>query len=134
MTDERATELPPSASGSASAGGHRRRSVGLVAVGLLVALALAFLVAPHASSSPDGLERVAADRGIDTDARASAVAGSPLADYAVRGVDDTALSTGTAGAIGIAVVFVLTFGLARSLRITARRRIRAAGTTALPGR
>jgi hypothetical protein len=35
----------------------------LVALGLALAVGLAFFAAPYASSSPDGLDRVAADEG-----------------------------------------------------------------------
>ena len=78
-----------------------------VAGGLLVAASLAFFVSPHASSSPDGLERVATDRGFIDTAPGHAMVDAPLADYGVRGVDDPRLSTGLAGVIGVAVCFAL---------------------------
>ena len=68
---------------------------------------LAFFVSPHASSSPDGLERVAIDQGFIDTATDHAMADAPLADYGVRGVDDPGLSTGLAGVIGVAVCFAL---------------------------
>lgn len=83
----------------------------LVAVGLAVAVALAFLVAPEASSKPDGLEKVAIDEGFVDGARDHDLADSPTADYGVEGVDDVRLSTGLAGLIGIAITFVVTGGL-----------------------
>jgi hypothetical protein len=83
----------------------------LVAVGLAVAVALAFLVAPEASSKPDGLEKVAIDEGFVDGARDHDLADSPTADYGVEGVDDARLSTGLAGLIGIAVTFAVTGGL-----------------------
>ena len=46
---------------------------------LLVALALAAFASPFASNAPDGLNRVAIDKGFDDEAKVSAVAGSPLA-------------------------------------------------------
>lgn len=82
-----------------------------VLVGIAVALVLAFLVSPHASSSPDGLEKVASDKGIDVGVTNHAMADSPLADYAVKGVDSSGLSTGLAGIVGVAVTFALGFGL-----------------------
>ena len=75
----------------------------LIVGGLLVALALVFFVAPHASSAPDGLEKVAADHQMDTGERVSTVADSPLADYSVRGVDNSGLGIGLAGALGVAI-------------------------------
>ena len=81
-----------------------------VAAGLAVAIALVVFVAPHASSSPDGLEKVAADHGIDRNARASAVADGPLAGYGVSGVGDDAVSTIVAGLVGVTVTFVVVAG------------------------
>jgi hypothetical protein len=82
-----------------------------VAAGLALAVALAFVVAPRASGEPDGLERVAIDKGFAETATDHALADSPTADYGVEGVDDEGLGTGLAGALGIGVTFVLAFGL-----------------------
>ena len=71
----------------ASASRRRARSVrrpphvGLLIAGLLVSLFLAFVVSPFASSSPDGLEKVAADKAIDRDEQDHDLADGPLADY-----------------------------------------------------
>jgi cobalt/nickel transport system permease protein len=89
----------------------RRNVVGLVIVGLVVALALATFVSPFASSAPDGLEKVAADKSLDTDTEAHLLAGGPLADYGIEGVDNARGSTGLAGLIGVAVTFTVGFGL-----------------------
>ena len=101
---------------------RRRLSIAaFVATGLLIAVLLVVFVAPHASSSPDGLEKVAADKGIDGDVRPSAVADGPLADYGVKGVDHAALGTIVAGLVGVAVTFVIVAGAMWLLR---RRRAR----------
>jgi hypothetical protein len=93
----------------------QRKSVwALVVGGLLVALGLAFLVSPYASSSPDGLNKVAIDKGFSDAEKESATADSPLAGYGVKGVDSEKLSTGLSGVIGVAVVFgiaLLLFGI-----------------------
>jgi len=90
---------------------RRRLSIAaFVVAGLLVAVLLVVFVAPHASTSPDGLEKVAADNGIDRHVRPSAVADGPLADYGVKDVDHEALGTIVAGLIGVAVTFALVFG------------------------
>jgi cobalt/nickel transport system permease protein len=81
-----------------------------LAVGLLAAAALVVFVAPRASSSPDGLEKVAADKGIDTDVREHAFGDGTFADYGVDGVEHAALGTALAGLLGIAVTFVLAAG------------------------
>jgi hypothetical protein len=95
-----------------------------VVAGLAVALFLAFLVSPQASSQPDGLEKVAIDKGFVDEASEHDLAGSPLADYGVEGVEDEGLSTGLAGVIGVAVCFTFClalFGLARRGRGRGRR-------------
>lgn len=61
-------------------GPSRRAISGFVAAGFLAATTLVVLVAPLASSAPDGLERVAADTGILDAAKANPI-GGPLADY-----------------------------------------------------
>ena len=53
-----------------------RRAIALVvALGLVLSLGIAVFAAPWASSSPDGLERVAADEGFEDSATAHATAG-----------------------------------------------------------
>jgi PDGLE domain len=83
-----------------------------IVAGLVVALALAFLVSPEASSEPDGLDKVAIDEGFADAEEAHPLEGLPTAGYAVRGIDDDRLGTGAAGVIGIAVTFTATVGLA----------------------
>jgi hypothetical protein len=87
--------------------------------GLLVALGLAMLVSGFASSSPDGLNKVAEDHGIAASAKEHLFENGPLAGYAVRGVDNDRLSTGISGLIGVLVTFgvgLVLFGLVRVLR------------------
>lgn len=86
---------------------HGRR---LWALGLLVALLLAAVVSSYAASSPDGLEKVADDEGFLAAAEEPATADGPLADYAVRGVDDDRLATGGAGALGVAITLAVGAG------------------------
>lgn len=87
--------------------------------GLLITLGLALFVSPWASSEPDGLERVAEDRGFSETARDHALADSPVADYQVRGVEDERTSTALSGLIGTLLTFGLgtaTFAATRMLR------------------
>lgn len=89
----------------------RRGAWIVVGIGLAVSLLLAGVVSYYASSSPDGLEKVAEDKGFLDTAQDSAVAGSPLADYGVAGVADERLSVGLAGVVGVLVTLVVAFGL-----------------------
>jgi len=89
---------------------------GLWLTGLVASLLLAGFVSFYASSDPDGLEKVAADQGIDQKAKEHASADSPLADYGVRDVDDTRLSGGLAGVIGVGVTVVAGSGVFWAVR------------------
>ncbi|MER5707424.1 energy-coupling factor ABC transporter permease [Streptomyces sp. NPDC002122] len=78
--------------------------------GVVTALVLAGFVSFYASASPDGLEKVAADKGIDAKVEEHAAAGSPLADYGVKDVDNARLSGGLAGAIGVGATLAVGTG------------------------
>ena len=90
-----------------------------VAGGLLVAIGLAMLVSGFASSSPDGLNKVAEDHGFATNARQHLFENGPLAGYAVKGINGDRLSTGISGLIGVLVTFgigLALFALLRAIR------------------
>lgn len=88
----------------------------LAAIALLVALLLGGVVSYYASSSPDGLSRVAEDQGITKAEKEHAADGSPFAGYEARGVGDGRLSKGVAGVVGVGVVLLLGTGLTYVLR------------------
>ncbi|MGW1877419.1 energy-coupling factor ABC transporter permease [Streptomyces sp. NPDC001975] len=74
--------------------------------GLATSLILAGFVSFYASADPDGLEKVAHDKGIDVKSEEHAAADSPLADYGVKDISDARLSGGLAGVIGVGVTVV----------------------------
>jgi cobalt/nickel transport system permease protein len=74
--------------------------------GLVTSLVLAGFVSFYASANPDGLEKVAHDKGIDRKQEAHTAADSPLAGYGVKDVSDARLSGGLAGVIGVGVTVV----------------------------
>ncbi|MEU5955125.1 energy-coupling factor ABC transporter permease [Streptomyces sp. NPDC047525] len=74
--------------------------------GLVTSLVLAGFVSFYASANPDGLEKVAHDKGIDKKAEEHATSDSPLADYGVKDITDSRLSGGLAGIIGVGVTVV----------------------------
>ncbi|MER6491566.1 energy-coupling factor ABC transporter permease [Streptomyces griseorubiginosus] len=84
--------------------------------GLVASLVLAGFVSFYASASPDGLEKVAADQGIDAKTEQHASADSPLADYGVKDVEDARLSGGLAGVIGVGVTVVAGTGVFWAVR------------------
>ncbi|MET9440840.1 energy-coupling factor ABC transporter permease [Streptomyces sp. NPDC006610] len=98
--------------------------------GLAASLVLAGFVSFYASASPDGLEKVAADNGIDEKAEEHAVADSPLADYGVEDVEDARLSGGLAGVIGVGVTVVA--GTAVFWSVRRRRSDEPAGPADVP--
>ena len=96
----------------------RRKSILVFTLaGLAVAASLALFLSPWASSSPDGLEKVAEDKGFIDEAD-PAWEGSPVPDYAVPGLeeDHPALATGLAGLAGTIAIFLLAWGLALLLK------------------
>jgi hypothetical protein len=110
---------------------NRRRRLGFAAFvvgGLTLALALAFFVSPQASGEPDGLNRVAIDKGFAETEDAHALEEAPTAGYEVRGVDDDRMSTGLAGIIGVAI----TFTAAGGLLLVVRRRSRGGPAASAP--
>ena len=76
-------------------------------LGYIVAVAVT-LLAPLASGSPDGLERVAGDYGFIE--RAQDAPYALIADYVVPGIQNETLATILAGVIGVTVVYVLVAG------------------------
>ena len=96
----------------AAARSHRKVWI----TGLVASLVLAGFVSFYASASPDGLEKVAADQGIDAKTEQHASADSPLADYGVKDVEDARLSGGLAGVIGVGVTVVAGTGVFWAVR------------------
>lgn len=88
-----------------------------VAGGLLIAFGLALFVSPLASDEPDGLNRVAIDKGFANDEEAHALNDSPVAGYAVEGVESERLSTGLAGVIGISITFGIGLAVFGGLKV-----------------
>jgi cobalt/nickel transport protein len=99
-----------------------------LAAGLSVSLALAVLLSPWASSSPDGLERVAKDKGFLEKAEATEPLwqASPAPDYRVPGVPREGVSTALAGLLGTAITFGAAWLLGRA--VARRRPTPASGT------
>jgi hypothetical protein len=83
----------------------------VVAVALAVGIGTA--ASPFASSQPDGLERVAADKGFAGRAKQN---DAPIPDYVVPGLTEGRLATGAAGFAGTLGVFGLTLALGAALR------------------
>jgi ABC-type Fe3+ transport system permease subunit len=81
--------------------------------GLLIAVLVVVVLAPLASTDPDGLERVAEDLGFLD--QAENVVGGLLGGYSIPGLEDPAISTIVSGLVGIAIVVLVIIGIGRLL-------------------
>lgn len=90
-----------------------------IALALALAIGLAFVASPYASSSPDGLNRVAADKGFEHTAKTH---NGPIPGYAFPGIENEKLAKGVAGFAGTLIAFAIGYGGAFVLR---RRRVPA---------
>ncbi|QRX92708.1 energy-coupling factor ABC transporter permease [Streptomyces noursei] len=105
----------------------RRSARRLWLAGLAAALLCAGGLSYYASSSPDGLEKVAHDKGLDTRTEQHATADSPLADYSVKDIANPRLAGGLAGVIGVAATLAVGTGV-----FVVLRRRKAAAADAAP--
>ena len=96
-----------------------RRPVGartFVLGGVIAAVFFAVVVSQFAFDDPDGLERVAEDKGFIDSGQDHAIADSPFADYATRGIGNEQLSLAVAGLAGVAVTLLVGYGIASGSR------------------
>jgi len=89
----------------------------LIAFGVCLLLAI---LSPLASSSPDGLEKVAEDKGFLDIAWSSPF--EVIADYTFPGIENEAAATITAGIIGVIILFAVAYGAAWILTASRRRK------------
>jgi len=81
---------------------------GFVFISLIIALILAILISPFASPWPDGLEKVAEDKGFIEEALEEGVwKYSPIPDYAFPGVGSEVIATALAGLIGTLITITI---------------------------
>ncbi|MEV0206844.1 energy-coupling factor ABC transporter permease [Streptomyces sp. NPDC050788] len=118
-------DAPDAAPVPAAARTSRRK---LWVTGLVTSLVLAGFVSFYASANPDGLEKVAHDKGIDKKEEKHASSDSPLADYGVKDIANARLSGGLAGVIGVGVTVVAGSGVFWAVR---RRRSTDTSPTAV---
>ena len=111
VSEAPAAQLASSASGS--------MGIRWWVVGYMIAVAVT-LLAPLASGSPDGLERVAEDAGFIE--RAQDAPYAIIADYVVPGIQNEGIATILAGIIGVTVIYALVAGSMYGLYTLYRRR------------
>jgi cobalt/nickel transport protein len=85
--------------------------------GLLLAALVALFLSPFASPWPDGLERVAHDKGFLQKAEeVKHAVSSPIPDYVFPGLKNEKVATSIAGILGTFVMFGVGYGVARLLK------------------
>lgn len=87
----------------------------LILYGSLVAFGLALLTSPFASPWPDGLERVAEDKGF-ADRGYVQYFRAPIPDYLLPGVRNEKTATALAGGLGTAGMLGAGYGLGLVLK------------------
>ncbi|MFE0193221.1 energy-coupling factor ABC transporter permease [Streptomyces sp. NPDC058989] len=111
-----ATTAPATAPAPTAVAAPRRSARRVWLAGVAAALVCAGGVSYYASASPDGLEKVAHDQGIDAKTKDHATKDSPLADYSVKDITDPRLSGGLAGVIGVGATLAVGTGVFVFLR------------------
>ena len=87
-----------------------------ILTGSLISALLAGGASFYASSSPDGLEKVAEDVGFISTAKDHAFGDFTLSDYGIAGFENARLSVGLAGLIGVGATALLATGLFMLIR------------------
>jgi len=87
-----------------------------ILLGLVIAIFLALILSPFASPWPDGLEKVAEDKGFLEKGEIAPALTSPIPDYTWPGFKNEKLATSVAGISGTLIVFALGYGLALLIR------------------
>ena len=82
-------------------------------IGIAIAVLVVVVLAPLASSDPDGLERVAEDNGFI--GQAQNIVGGLFGDYGIPGIDDPTVSTILSGLLGIGILLAVVFLVGRVL-------------------
>lgn len=85
------------------------------AYGLAVTVGLLLFALPFASSSPDGLTRVAEALGFAGSTTQARPLAAPMSEYRLPGLGSSTAATSAAGLVGTVVAFTLAYALAAAL-------------------
>jgi len=95
----------------------KRRLDGFILIGLGVSLLLALFLSPFASSSPDGLEKVAETKEFSEKGEGWKLwKYAPLSDYAFPWIKNEKVSTALSGLIGTLAIFFIVLGIGRLIK------------------
>lgn len=87
-----------------------------IILSLLAASFLALVISPFASPWPDGLERVAEDKGFLEKGKAAPLLTSPIPGYTWPGIKNEKLAASANGIFGTFIVFGAGYGIATLLK------------------
>lgn len=89
----------------------------IILTGLFIAVAIAIFLAPFASSHPDGLEKVADDKGFLHKGESTELFSAPIPDYEMPGVKQEKIAVSLAGIIGTLVTFLAAYGIGYLMKL-----------------
>lgn len=95
----------------------KRRLDGLIWIGLGISLMLALFLSPLASTSPDGLEKVAETKGFaEKGGSWKFWKHAPLSDYTIPWIKNEKVSTALSGLIGTLAIFFIALGIGKLIK------------------
>ncbi len=95
----------------------KRRLNGFIWIGLGIALLLALFLSPFATTSPDGLEKMAGTKGFSEKGESSKFwKYAPLPDYAIPWIKNAKVSTALSGLTGTLAIFLIAMGFAKLIK------------------
>jgi cobalt/nickel transport protein len=80
---------------------------------LIIALVIGAFISPFASSFPDGLERVAEDKGFLEKGEGNEAFNAAMPDYVIPGIPNETVAGSAAGVAGILLTFGAAYGLSK---------------------
>ena len=95
----------------------KSRFDGFVWLVLGLSLLMALFLSPFASSSPDGLEKIAQTKGVSHQGKQRNLWNhAPLQGYAIPWIEDEKMSTAFSGLIGTLSIFLTSLGIGKLIR------------------
>jgi len=94
----------------------KRRLDGFIWIGLGVSLLLALFLSPFASSSPDGLEKVAETKGFSEKGDWKVWKYAPFSEYTIPWIKNEKVSTALSGLIGTFAIFFIAMGITKLIK------------------
>ena len=95
----------------------KSRLDGFILIGLGISLLLALFLSPYASTSPDGLEKVAETKEFSEKGESWKFwKHAPLPDYSIPWIKNEKVSTALSGLIGTLAIFFIVLGIGRLIK------------------